>query len=1853
MSLTIGETSQQLQRALRDYIEATYHVSHPMLVAQRRGLLEQPGVIHQRPYLESTPRYKNGLAFRELGLDEATLEVISAVSKPEGDLGLLLHDPPYQHQAISTKLSLIEGKSLVVMTGTGSGKTECFLLPILGKLAREAKSKGLEFGNTPAVRALVLYPMNALVNDQLGRLRLLFGDRRIVKKFIDWSGRPARFARYTSRTLYPGVRDDKRDRERLLPIGTYYVRNLELAQGPASPQQEAADALVRELKGRGKWPAKPDLIGWYGKKGSRWRDAKTGEFKRCVTLPGDPELLTRHEVHEAPPDILVTNYSMLEYMLMRPLERPIFDRTRDWLLANPEERFLLVIDEAHLYRGSAGAEVALLVRRLRMRLGISADRLQVICTSASFEKPDNALRFGAQLAGKDSGDFGKVQGDLLLRPGSGKGTDQDAAALDALDLSAFYDAESDDARLLQIDSFLEYRNVERPWTLQRALYDALVSFAPMANLINITMSEAQPVDALGKALFDGSVAADIAARAVTNLIALGSVARRDPTEPGLLPCRVHSFYRGLAGLWVCMDPQCASLPPEQRGGPAGRLFSQPRDTCECGARVLELYTCRSCGTAYGRAYTDDVDDPNFLWSEPGGALRTRLGQFDELAPIDLLLEEPVFDDAVEPAEYDLSTGRLNPRQLGTRNRRVFLRAARSTPPDADDGPRNAASGEFRPCAVCGESAAFGRSSVQDHQTKGDQPFQALIARQIQVQPPNPVPATRLAPLRGRKVLIFSDSRQTAARLAPNLQTYSTQDALRPLIVSGYARLLNAPGMADLVSLDDLYLGVLVAAKELGVRLRPELKAGESFHDETAVEDAIKAGALSSSTGLLSLWGKMRASRPPESLLRAIVNSLGDRYYGLESLALGSLIERAEHTSKLMALPDIPGLAETPEQKQALAHVWLRCWGRVGLWLNQMPPAWWASERKFQARSGKFVAVTRLLGGKAARSIFDKEWLPPLLAIFGESKPPGYRLKGGELSLLIGGEWAYCQSCRTAQRPFPGRTTCVNCGRDTAAAIDPDNDPVFMARKGYYRASTIEALREPPTPPMALIAAEHTAQLNTAQASDVFSMAEEHELLFQDVDLGPDDTGRDRPAIDVLSCTTTMEVGIDIGTLSGVSLRNMPPARANYQQRAGRAGRRGNAVATVTAFGSADSHDEHYFTHPDQMIRGAVNDPTLTLDNPEIARRHVTAYLLQRYHQVKLPQIEPEAQPHLFAVLGTVQDFKNPKKVLNRADFEAWLRATEAELRAEVDAWLPSEISASDRQRLLDSLVEGTLRAMDEAIEYDPGAAGNVGVSAAANPAMNEGEGDTSLEAPAEEGEERPGRDPASENLLDRLLYKGVLPRYAFPTDVASFHVFDPDRSTYYRPAFRFTPSQGLPVALSQYAPGKEVWIGSKLWTSGAVYSPMRSDRFRAWLTRRFYYECRNCHYAKTTNLDDGIRGETKDCEACGEVGTFGPARYWLRPPGFAHPASKEEGTSPDDQPARSYATRAKLTMHTPPDESKWTRLNDFIRVHYSRQHLLVTNRGPREEGYTYCTKCGLIEPTALPKGVVGAAHRKPYPDSKDANCPGGGATKGLVLGTDFISDVLLVSLRVQPPLTLVPSLLPTDVALRSISEALTKAACVRLELEATELQAEYRPALTASGRVGLEAEIYLYDTLPGGAGFAKRVGQLGLTVFDEALQILELCPDNCDRSCYRCLRSYKNKFEHDLLDRHMGASLLRYLLHGSFPTLNPTRLTASTTMLFEDLHRQNLDGVTIERSHSMSLPGFGRVTAPIYVKRANGPEYIIGLHGPLTPGEPSDPALRELKEFCPSVAVLLYDELVVRRNLPAATSRLIQQIGCA
>jgi len=1836
---TIGKTIDDIRSALTDYIEATYHISNERLVEQRRRLLSEPGVIYQVPYIESTPRYIQGRPFAELGLPQPTLELFTAMADPGRGL---LHDPPYQHQAAAVTATLNDNRSLVVTTGTGSGKTESFLMPILGKLALEAATNPVSFARS-SLRAIVLYPMNALVNDQLGRLRLMLGDQAVVSMFKTWGGRPARFARYTSRTLYPGVRSVKKDQDRLRPIGQFYADHLRKALSGSGPDQTRSRDLIDKLQTRGKWPAKPDLIAWYGEPNARWQ--RNGEYVRAVTLPDDPELLTRHEVLAAPPDVIVTNYSMLEYMLMRPLERPIFDATREWLTDFPEERLLLVVDEAHLYRGAAGAEVGLLLRRLRARLGIPEQRLQVICTSASFTNPTAARSFGAQLTGKPEDGFEAIPGQLALRQPEDLGTAEDARMFADLRVDQLLAAEGDTERLTVLQPLLNYLGAPFSGSTGHTLFDALGTFPPMNKLVNLTMQRAERLRDLGQKVFAVGDT-DLANRAVSSLITLGSMAHRSPNQPGLLPCRIHSFFRGLPGLWACSDPACSAH--DLAGmGPVGKLFGQPQEVCECGARVFELYTCRNCRSAYLRAYTDDVVQPTYLWSEPGERFLASAGVVGELHPIDLCLEEPM-QESVQPADLDLVTGRLNPARLEGRLRQIFLIRNRGVAEAQaeDEDPPEVRGGEFKPCGVCGKRAGFNRSYVQDHQTKGDEPFQALVTRQVDVQPPGQQPPSDFAPLRGRKVLAFSDSRQMAARLAPNLQMYSMRDVLRPLLLSGMSTLDAVPGMGNRLTLDDLYLAVLIGARTLHVRLRPQLRVGESMQAQRDVDAVIRRGQLDDPEIMLDLFMQVRQSSPPQSLLKNLTYAVCNPYFGLQSLALGSLSEKPNQRATLLErLPALGEIAVSDEQRLALARLWLNEWTSYGIWFSATPTTWWQQRDGVRGHSGKFQPISRWFGVSSVNRDFERSWLPALLETFCEPMSGKYRLRAVNTTLDRGAGWAYCQACRTTQRPFPGTAKCVSCRRDLVQIIDPDSDPVFRARKGYYRNSALRALEEPPHAPVAIVASEHTAQLSAAQADEVFSAAEEHELLFQDVDLGPDQMGIERTAIDVLSCTTTMEVGIDIGALSGVALRNMPPSRANYQQRAGRAGRRGNAVATVTAFGSADSHDEHYFQEPDQMVRGAVDDPLLSLDNVEIARRHVTAYLLQRYHQVRLPVFDPDdPQPQLFEVLGTVEDFKKVDATLNRGDFEEWLVGSEKELRNDIDDWLPQELSASDRRNLLDEFVPRTLDSIDFAIAdaSDTEAEGEVAVDA---DDLDEG-----VEVAPEVDEERPARAGTSTRLLDRLLYRGVLPRYAFPTDVVAFHVFDIDHSTRFRPVFRYAPSQGLPAALSQYAPGKKVWIDGKEWTSGALYSPMLGDLSHAWGEKRLYFECGVCHYAKTEGYGEAERGETRSCPACGSDGAFGPALNWLRPPGFAHPPAVDEETSPDDQPARSYATRAKLVAGEPADATSWRPTNDRIRSYYERNYLLVSNTGPRGDGYSYCVKCGLIEPTAAVHHQTNQPHPKPYPDMHDPQCAGDRATRALVLGTDFISDVLLISIQVAPPISLRPALLATNVALRTIAEAITTAATELLGIEAGELEAEYRPALTELGRLGLESEIYVYDTLSGGAGFARRVGERLQEVLERALGMLDSCPADCDRSCYRCLRSFRNRFEHDHLDRHLGASLLRYLLRGEEPVLDQQRFDIACDRIFADLTRSAIDGVQFTRRQDVELTGIGRVRAPVLAE-SDGVRYILGVHGPLTPDHVADPILQAASEYGGAVPVFLLDEIIIARNLPEASRQVRMFIG--
>src|SRR4029077_1724200 len=214
--------------------------------------------------------------------------------------------------------------------------------------------------------------------------------------------------------------------------------------------------------------------------------------------------------------------------------------------------------------------------------------------------------------------------------------------------------------------------------------------------------------------------------------------------------------------------------------------------------------------------------------------------------------------------------------------------------------------------------------------------------------------------------------------------------------------------------------------------------------------------------------------------------------------------------------------------------------------------------------------------------------------------------------------------------------CPRCGAAAPLTFDPNTDAYVQSRKGYWR-NPVKAAHERAAMPRLLTAEEHTAQLSHKETSGGWLKTEEYELRFQDFLVDP----KNKPPVDVLSCTTTMEVGIDIGSLVAVGLRNVPPQRENYQQRAGRAGRRGSSVYSVLTYAQNGPHDSYYYNEPAHIVAGPPRNPDIKGDNEKIARRHVTSFLFQTFYTRDMYENNitvADQSSALFRALGKANDF---------------------------------------------------------------------------------------------------------------------------------------------------------------------------------------------------------------------------------------------------------------------------------------------------------------------------------------------------------------------------------------------------------------------------------------------------------------------------------------------------------------------------------------------------------------------------------------------------------------------------------------
>lgn len=1716
VQLTPSQAYDHIRESLASYLETAYKISHPSVHSERAALLRARGTTAQAPFIEATPAFPAGRMLHELEREHP--EVVT-----EGLSELVRHGVPvdrfplYAHQELALLAGLDGAENLLVATGTGSGKTEAFLLPILSDILREG-TRWPEVGGHPrrgewdptsrrwlnsrrherrpaAIRAIVLYPMNALVNDQLSRLRRILarGDSP------EWqrqrlAGNVIHFGMYTSLAPPTGLPDDARRRERWDAFATRVD----------SDWQRLRD----ELRASGSWPR-----------------------------PDSPEMLCRWDMQQAPPDVLVTNYSMLEYMLLRPIEAGMFERTREWLADDPNARLTLVLDEAHTYTGAKGIEVAHLVRRLKERLGIQEGdgRFRAIATSASIPEVDGAgseLRtFVSDLFGEPPRSFSLIRVDRQPVPSPRTDSSSERGAA----FRRFHVGFSSYDPWPAIDALAQDLGLgtpDRGAAPQVALYELLRDDPDVTWVRSRTARRATLLDRLADEAFPGVELPLEREATVAGVLAAGSFARPSelPDTPPLLSTRIHAFFRGISGLWACMNPDCPEVAPEDRPRPVGKLYTDPRPWCtdSCGARVLELFSCRQCGLLFLGGVPDSRRGTLWPWADDLS------GQRQELA------DYRVF--GVEEPEPGYPVQHRNARTTApTHPEDVFARDTYEVGVTEEDGQEVSPFPAKCPrCQNYRAPGAFGagREIVEPLRTRGPRSMAVVVEDAFRVQPR----ATAGPPNHGRKALVFSDSRQEASQLAADLREIHRQDTFRQILhrillscraCHGSGSVEEATGFrigqpAPLRKTCDSCAGSGMARAPEPVRFR-DLRS-RAIELELAIGFDPTVGKLA---GFFEQVGRGDQGAIEAAEIEFDVSlrrELAEDEFALEPIGLG--VWRVD-------IPDDVGTFEglTSEESSGLLQTVSRILAAENILLPPQPLAPWAWpsllvrrwERQVLIRHSRRVAHAipfnvgnrRKLGryllavgrhlvraGRLRSSGEAEGWVrrlenPLWEALTGlgilepagqtiENRPP-YGIRVDRFVLHPVGETVQrCRSCGfvMVEAPFP---VCRRCGQTTEPS-DPDVVTSF-----YRRAALFAAPDAPSDDPYPVRATEHTAAVASDESRDI-------ERWFQD--LYRDDEEPLDHRVDVLSVTTTMEMGIDIGSLLTVGLRNVPPTVANYQQRAGRAGRRGSAVATVLTYAQLRSHDQYYFHRPPEIVSDPPRIPALDLTREVIVRRHVRSLVLQAF----FASIGQAGPPGLLNAWGRVGDF--------------------------VATGLHNRL-----QRFVDDRADDLCRRGRALVD----------------PRLGQGVPDWIAAIPGEV-EAVVATSANRDELLRELITRGVLPKYAFPVDVVSFITPGMSARDIGEP-FDDGIKRDLRIALAEYAPGAEVLQGrfpnTYVFRSAGVYDPFARDP--SYRPSGQLVECSSCQGIALLGADEP---QPATCGECGSDELV--ALPYLRPPGFTTDHALPNGGGElyqggSGRERSGYTPPARLQL----GETSFVageRLAPFAQpvfAHVRVGDLFTANKGPdtRYPGYLICPTCGRCldpnnagshtYPADVPphRGRVGPRAGSPCPNGTDFD-------NQVVLGYRFSSEVLLIG--VDLPMTLdAPFGTPSGRAVwQSFGTLLGHAASAVLQIDPGEIQVGIRPVARGANRI--HGEVFISDNVPGGAGYARAIREDIERVLLRALELGRDCPNpDCGGACYHCLLDYSNQQMHALLDRGLGAAVLEFALEGRHPSLTTEHVSRS------------------------------------------------------------------------------------------------------
>lgn len=1678
--------ANEVHRCVADFLATAFPSTTPGFQGLIDRFLAHPANLFRGPYLSVALPFRAG---HEAGTRFSWL--------PEGFT-------PHAHQTRAwDRLTGDDALSTLVATGTGSGKTECFLFPVL-EHCREQAALGRR-----GIKAVILYPMNALATDQAARL---------AKQIL---GTPE----------LAGIR-----------AGLYVGEK---------PEEESDSVRV--------------------------------------LLDNSFSLITdRAELRRNPPDILLTNYKMLDFLLIRA------DDVGLWAHNRPDTLRYLVVDELHTFDGAQGTDLACLIRRVKARFDTPPRHLICVGTSATLgdDSEGSLLDFASDVFGEKVDDKAVIGEDRLTvgeyladctvesmnwpRP-------SDAEVLDSNRHESMADYLASQYRLW-FDEVVTADEVEqREWRV--ALGERLKSHVAFQNLLRDLDKlgrRAVPIDDLVLQLARRLRADEqplYVARWLESLVALISHARRKKlttkaaidSDDDLLPLlsvRVELWLRELRRMVAKM----ATEPVLRHQADLG--------TADKGVHLPVIH-CRDCH-ATGWGATIPKTSPNQLHADLQAFYTAFFAEDVSTRFIYPSGDAPAKPRFFEPKKVCVSCGTLHTIEhpacghcgAGSDGGPGLMRvdiAANRKEVRRNGSPLTVA---HHDCPYCG-----------GHKTLTILGSQAASLASVAI---SQLFASRFNA--DKKLIAFSDSVQDAAHRAGFFAARTWRLNLRPAMAQVIAA---ADASGKPLALADLYPAFAAFWQErLGIAgfvanfLPPQLNW---LRD---AETLSETGALPEGSDIPRLMGNV--------LPWVVLAEFGqDAHVGRTLPATLTAAVAVDEERRQRAIRDLAGRLK--EEVTALAAVSEPEAERFidGL-ISRMQEigAWWDKGLVFYARQGarafayrKNPAEYRLLSGpRPPRFLTLPEYFncdSVQLDTSGIFRDWAYKSFTALAAVALGADAMVAEIYRLALLALqeagiaraeegekevavwglePGvftlragatRWQCASCQQSSVAATDVDLTGEPCQRLGctgvltpttdvggFYRRLYLSAEIQ------RVFAREHTGLLDRRTREGV-----ERSFMAKLARPGK---------VNLLSATPTLEMGIDIGDLSATLLCSVPPAQANYLQRAGRAGRAtGNAF--LLTFAAARPHDLYFWAAPREMVAGTVASPGVFLNASAVLERQLTAFALDAWVREvgKKAKIPHTIRPVLGAVMkpNTAQfpypwlDYAERNRSLLLERFIRLFDHGANVLTAETCEWLSRFIAGdSGTEGSLPWKIVSRLRSIAEDVEEFRKRRERVDVEIRKVDAMPV-KGESDEEELAELKQESAALGKLIAGILDRATFnvltdEGLLPNYAFPEQGVLLHsVILRNRKTgaagdaggealapltleYERPGS---------AAITELAPGSLFYAESRKVTIEQV--DVSKDRPSKW---RF---CRQCAYCEP----EGLGVSHTACPRCGDPvwSDMGRVRDMLR-------LTKVYARTPDhlariaddsDERERRFFVRQAL-VDSPPDAVRQAFAIErpefpFAFEFLNRVSFREVNFGERQPdgapmtiagvelprpGFAICPDCGTLQRRRR-QGEEFRNHAPYCPRRKDESAP---AQQCVFLYREFDSEGIRLYL---PEATFGGA----DERLQSFVAALQIGLAKRFRGAVDHLRIALDIRL-ATGEESPRQYLVIYDSVPGGTGYLKelmRDEQPLFEVFEAALAAMDTCECNHDPDkdgCYRCLFAYRNSHDREEISRRMAQKLLREIL---------------------------------------------------------------------------------------------------------------------